>query len=81
VAVTLEADELGVRSDLDRRVILDASHQVAGHGVCKACRADQHVHTPRRLREVHGRLSGGIATADHNDFLIYAELSLYERRP
>ena len=76
----VERDQLGVRAQLNRRVVLDAANQVARHAVGQAARADEHVDPPRGLGQEHRRLSGRVASADDDHLVAAAGLRLDERR-
>ena len=65
----------------DRRVVFDASNQIARHAVGETTGSDEHVHAPGGLRQKHGGLAGGVSAAHHNHLFTAAQLGLDERRP
>ena len=81
VVVALERDDLGVacaaRSpDSPRCAGSDSATCVSA----SPPRADEHVHAPRRLRQEHRRLAGGVAAADDDHLFAAAQLRLDEGR-
>ena len=80
VTVPLEAHDLRVHVAGDGGMILDATDQVARHGVGQAAGADHHVHPPGGLGQEHGRLARGVAGAHDDHVLAGAELRFHKRR-
>src|SRR5204863_8099547 len=69
----------GVEQQLDTWIVFDTFHQITGHGLGEAVRADEHVDAARGLRQEHRGLAGGIAAADHSHVFVLAELRFHGR--
>src|SRR5437764_1401067 len=80
MVVPLEADDFGAGMEHDRRVVLDATDQIAGHRVGEPVRPDDHVDAPGGLRQEHGGLTGRVAAAHDHDLVAAAQLRLHEGR-
>src|ERR1700733_14249404 len=65
-----------MRSYLDLRRGQYAINQILGERFLQAISADQEVAPSRIAGEMYGRLSGGVAAADHEDLLAAAQLRL-----
>ena len=81
VVLPSSADDLGVRVAARSQDCPRCGG--SGSATCVSARpldAHQHVHAPRRLRQEHRRLAGGVAAADHDHFFAAAQLRLHERR-
>src|SRR5260370_40292047 len=69
-----ERDNLRALSQINRRIFLDPSNQIAEHDRAQSIRAHQHVDAFGCLREERGRLTCGISTANDDHFFIAAQL-------
>src|SRR5581483_6886314 len=78
--VTLERSDLRRSMQSDVGSVLDASDEISGHALGEAIRAHEQMHMPTATGEEYGCLPRGVAAADHDDFLVLAELRLDKRR-
>src|SRR6185295_14477697 len=80
VPVSLESHDLGSRSELDGRGLLDAADQISRHAFGKTAGSDEHVNPSRRLRQEYRGLTGRVGAADDDDLVALADLRFFHER-
>src|SRR6267154_4849435 len=75
----IERDNFSMWKDRDVRSFLDPPNQIARHSVCQPVSSDHHENMLCAFSQEHCRLTGRISTANDDDLLVLAELSLDKR--
>ena len=76
MAAAVQSGDFRLVVQLDLGIVGDALNQVARHGIRQLSRAHQDVDLARGLGKIDGSLSGRVASADHDDVFVLAELRL-----
>src|SRR5216684_1637630 len=80
VIVTLDRNDLTLRSHFDRRILFDAADEVARHAVGKLALPHHHDDPVGPIGQVDGGLPGRVTGANDHDRFPFAELRFHRRR-
>src|SRR5262245_33646723 len=80
MTVSFERNDLGPRSDMDRRSLFDPANQVSPHATRETVGADELVTLPTRPRKTHRGLTSRVCTSADDDLIVVGQLRFFHGR-